>query len=555
MFRSLAAPLALFAVLTVNFPLLADNEGQADLDKATELQLSAESLSDMEKVISLAEGALKKGLDKGQADFAKQMLAATLFQHANRSAEAIFGQSPPTRRWPLVRENALKNLEKAKSHDPKLPDIYLLETKLQVLPGGDEKAAQAAIDEAVKLLKAADDVKQLSKALILRAAMSKDKDKQLADFDAAVKADPENAAAWQGRALLYLERGESEKAIADLEKLVEKEVKNPAAIGALAEALTNLKKYDEAIKYCDKVIELAPRSTLGYSLRARVHILKDDLKAGLNDLSEALKIDPNDLPALLMRSRLNAAEGHDAEAKADVEKALRVSPDLPQAILMRSMLAAQKDKFGEAIADIQLLLQTDPTNVEYRLQLATYMVGDKRPRKAIDVLTAIIDGMGENLDKDEKETKADALRARGDALLSVGKHADAIKDYDEALKLAPEDTGVLNNLAWVLATSPDDGVRNADRSIELGTKECDLTKIEKPHILSTLASGYAEKGDWDNAVKWSGKAVELGTKDEDVSDQLKKELDNYKEKKPWREKQEIEENTKPLGAKPNDLET
>ena len=219
------------------------------------------------------------------------------------------------------------------------------------------------------------------------------------------------------------------------------------------------------------------------------------------------------------------------------------------------MLAAQKDKFDEAIADMQKLLQEDPTNTEYRLQLATYLVGDKRPRKAIEILTSILDGFGENLDEDGKETKADTLRARGDALLSVGKHADAIKDYEDALKLAPEDTGVLNNLAWVLATSPEDGVRNADRSIELGLKACELTKYEKPHILSTLASGYAEKGDWETAIKWSMKAVELGEKEEDVSEQLKKELESYKEKKPWREKQEIEENTKPLGAKPSEVET
>ena len=105
-----------------------------------------------------------------------------------------------------------------------------------------------------------------------------------------------------------------------------------------------------------------------------------------------------------------------------------------------------------------------------------------------------------------------------------------------------------------LATSPDDNVRNADRSIELAKKACELTKFEKPHILSTLASAYAEKGDWENAVKWSSKAVELGAKD-DVSEQLQKELDSYKAKKPWREKQEVEENTKPLDAKPNDLET
>jgi tetratricopeptide (TPR) repeat protein len=204
---------------------------------------------------------------------------------------------------------------------------------------------------------------------------------------------------------------------------------------------------------------------------------------------------------------------------------------------------------------MQTLLQTDPTNNMYRLQLAGYYVGDGRPRRAIELLTQILDGVRDENDPEQKETKADALRARGDALLSVGKHADAVKDYEEALKVDPEDTGVLNNLAWVLATSPEDNVRNAERSIELGTKACELTKYQKAHILSTLAAGYAEKGDFENAKKWSGKAVELGAKEDDVDQQLKKELESYKNAKPWREKQEIEENTKPLGKSKSDLET
>ena len=126
------------------------------------------------------------------------------------------------------------------------------------MPGGDENAAQTAIDEAIKLLKAKDDPKELAKAFILRTQMTDDDDKKLADFDAAAKADPKNIEAWQGRALLYLAKGENEKAVADLEKLVEQGGDNPIAIGVLAEALTNLKKYDEALKYCDKVIEIAP---------------------------------------------------------------------------------------------------------------------------------------------------------------------------------------------------------------------------------------------------------------------------------------------------------
>src|SRR5439155_66818 len=256
-----------------------------------------------------------------------------------------------------------------------------------------------------------------------------------------------------------------------------------------------------------------------------------------------------------LRSRLHANQGNEEQAKIDIDRALKQQPELPQAIHLRSILAAQKKRWGDAIADMQTLLQADPTNEEFRLELARYYVGDGRPRKAIELLTAMLDGIRDENDPEKKEIKSDVLRSRGDALLSVGKHADAVKDYEEALKIDPDDTGVLNNLAWVLATSPEDNVRNAERSIELGLKACELTKYEKPHILSTLAAGYADKGDWETAKKWSGKAVELGAKDEEIDGQLKKELESYKEQKPWREKTETEENTKPLGKSKSDLET
>lgn len=553
--RTLPACLAVAAL--VSLPLSAaraENEGQADLDKATELQLEVESLAEMERVIELTESALAKGLDEGQTAFAKKLLAATLYHHAERSSRSVF-ETPRSSTWPLIRQRALRNLAKAKEHDPKLPDVYVLEAKFQALDGGDEEAARKAIDQGVKLLREADQRRELSKALVLRAQMTDDLDKKLEDFDAAVKADEANVEARLGRGVLYLSKGDDEKAVADLEVVAEKTGDNPAIVTALAEALMNLKRFDDALKYADQLIQQQPRATLGYNLRARVHVMQDDMKAAIKDLDEALGVNANDLAALMMRARLHAIEGNDDKAKADVDKLLRLRPDLEQGILLRSMIAAQNKNFGEAIADIQTLLQSDPTNAEYRLQMATYMVADKRPRRAIEVLTSIIEGITDTKDEDQKDVKQTALRARGDALLSVGKHADAVKDYEEALKLDPDDSGVLNNFAWVLATSPEDGVRNADRSIELGLKACELTNYEKPHILSTLAAGYAEKGDWETAIKWADKAVELGGDDEEVGTQLKEELDSYKEKKPWREKQEVEENTKPLGSRSRDLET
>lgn len=523
----------------------AEGEGQADLDAATDLQVGAESLADLEKVSDLIESALKKGLDKGQQDFARRMLAATLYQHADRLSKAIFEQKPPTRNWQLVRQHALKDLEKAKQNDPNLPDAYLLLTRLHAeLPGGDEKIAKQSINQAVKLLK--DNPKQQAAAYVLRGKIVEGLDEKLENFEAACRADPDNLEALQARAVVYLQKEDTEKAMADFAKIIDKDPTNSQTIAVVVAILVEKKKFDEAMKYADKLIERKPDEGAGYRIKGSLLFFKDEDKAALEQVNKALDKDPNDAESLLLRAQVYSALKENDKAKADIEKAMRIDPDSPRGILMRSMVAAQQKRFAEAIADIKLLLQVDPTDVNLRLQLASYYVADKRPRKAIEMMSAILA---------DEEKNADVLRARGDALLSVGRHADAIADYDKALSIAPEDTGVLNNLAWVLATSPEDNLRNAKRSIELATKACELTKYDKPHILSTLASGYAEMGDWDTAIKWSSKAVEGGSDEPETAEQLKKELESYKQKKPWREKQEIEENTKPLEPGKDDLET
>jgi tetratricopeptide (TPR) repeat protein len=156
--------------------------------------------------------------------------------------------------------------------------------------------------------------------------------------------------------------------------------------------------------------------------------------------------------------------------------------------------------------------------------MAVYYAELKKPEKVIETLTQL-------LDADDKAIMA--LRARADAYLNLGKQAEAIHDYESALKLDPRDSGVLNNLAWVLATSPDEKLRDGRRSIELGQRACELTDYKQAHILSTLAAGYAESGDFDSAIKWSKRAVEDGS--DKLKPQLGKELESYEHHKAWRE--------------------
>ncbi|MDR1268073.1 MAG: hypothetical protein LBK82_00980, partial [Planctomycetaceae bacterium] len=60
----------------------------------------------------------------------------------------------------------------------------------------------------------------------------------------------------------------------------------------------------------------------------------------------------------------------------------------------------------------------------------------------------------------------------------------------------------------------------------------------KAYILSTLAAAYAEIGNFEKAIEWSQKSIEYAKDDENVSeriDDLRKELESYKQKKPFRE--------------------
>jgi tetratricopeptide (TPR) repeat protein len=521
----------------------AENEGQADLDKATELRVTAESLSDLEKVTELCESALQKGLDEANEKFARQLLSSTLFQHATQLCAPVFDQTPPDRRWPLLRQFALRDLEKTVELNPEFAEAHLLIARLHALPGGDSvrgsKAASAVISLSDK------DNQQKAAALVLRGQFREDNEKRLLDYGAAVELDPSNVEAWQGRALTYMDQGDFDKAIEDFNAILKQNEENVDARLALAEALTNLERYDDAWEQVDKALKLRPDSSLAYTLRARLYVLREDIKAALADLDQALRLQPSDLAALLIRARLYQTEGNLAAAESDVQRVLQLSPGLPQGLLIRSMILADKGRLGEAIADMKSVLQQDPKSIAWRLQLGGYYLQDRRPTKAIDLFTEVL--------ADEEDNWV-ARQARADTLLSVGKHAEAIADFEIVLKQQPEDDGILNNFAWVLATSPDDQLRNGKRAIELATKACELTDYKKPHILSTLAAAYAEVGDFETAVKWSRRAVELGDKTEEVDQQLKQELESYLQKKPWRERQTVEEKEDPVQPGPSRFE-
>jgi serine/threonine-protein kinase len=124
-----------------------------------------------------------------------------------------------------------------------------------------------------------------------------------------------------------------------------------------------------------------------------------------------------------------------------------------------------------------------------------------------------------------------AYNNRGIIYRLRGQYSQAISDFNKAIAINPLDPEAYNNLAWLFATAKTPGFRNGKKAVELALKACELSDWGNPEYLDTLAAAYARVGDFDNAVKWQGKALE-SLKSAGTSEFLQR-LNSYRERKPW----------------------
>jgi len=507
----------------------ASEDGTEDFEKATELKVSAKQLRDLDKVVQLCESALEKGLDKDSEKFCRKMLLDTLMEYSRQMSTRIL---VPNRdgRWQFLRRESLKRLEQAVKIDDKLVEAWILIAKLNVLENGDRTQGMEAIDKVIDL--AADDKRQLSEALLVRAGYAENDEDRLEDLNQAVEVDVQNVEALRTRGLYFYLKEENDKAISDFQKLVDLDKEDANSRLLLIEVFNRVDRFDDALKQLEDFPTKAGdiRPTL---LKSQVYFSKKDYEKSLENAEVALKSDKDNLQAINLKilSLLQLERYEDASKEAD--DLVKRAPGLPQAYWLRSIALSSMDKFDEAITDLQLLVENVPDNPTFKLQLGNLYNASDRPRLALKLF--------DQLYEEDPEIEG-ILRSRGDAYLAIGKHKEAISDYEKELARDPEDSGTLNNLAWVLSTTPMDDLRDGKRAVELALKSCELTKYEQPHILSTLASSYAEAGDFDKARQWIEKALKRAeeTKSKNLDD-IKKELEFYKKDQPWRELEEKED--------------
>jgi tetratricopeptide (TPR) repeat protein len=109
----------------------------------------------------------------------------------------------------------------------------------------------------------------------------------------------------------------------------------------------------------------------------------------------------------------------------------------------------------------------------------------------------------------------------GDIYTNRGKVGEAIAAYERSLKLDAGQANVLNNLAWLLATSEKVDLREPQRALDLALAAAALEQT--PHILDTLAECYYINGKLIDAVRTGRAALERAGRNRSYyQEQLKK---------------------------------
>ncbi len=148
----------------------------------------------------------------------------------------------------------------------------------------------------------------------------------IADATQAITLSPDDAKAYELRALAYKEKGETDKALADF----------------------------------DWAINLTPKDAQMLSERAQAYLQKSDYDHALADYAEAIAIDSKKADLWLHRCYANELKGNDTDALADCNVAIQLEPNNALAIYLRGVAKLGLGDRAGSDADIARAKTLDP---------------------------------------------------------------------------------------------------------------------------------------------------------------------------------------------------
>ena len=212
-----------------------------------------------------------------------------------------------------------------------------------------------------------------------------------------------------------------------------------------------------------------------------------------------------------------SAQQYDSELRC-FQQAVRLAPHEEQPHEeLGSYYLAQK-KYDQAIQEFQDAIRLTEGDDRPRLELglAYQLKGD--PQWAQVIFEQV-------LGRNPQTTEGQRLLATNHVLMAdlydqQKLYGDAIKNYQEALRLDHDLAEAHNNLAWLYATCEDQKYRDPKAALEHATVAVNLSQWKQGDFVDTLAESYFVSGNYQKAVEVQKKALALEPDNKELQEHM-----------------------------------
>lgn len=295
----------------------------------------------------------------------------------------------------------------------------------------------------------------------------------------------------------------------------------------LARLLSNSGRYEEAIEHYRHVLHYSPdlvavKSNMAFALarngqRKEAHQLYEELLAA----------NPTYVQGLLNYAELLREEENLELAAEQYRHVLEMKPNHVAALVnLGNVLTVLGDVDGAA-QQYQAAIQLKPQDPGIVASFGLLLLIDGRADEAVPLLRRAI----------ALQPNAVGVRYRlGEALAAQGKDAEAAEIFRGTLRMRPGWVDAKRALAWLLATSRDDEVRDGEQAVRFARDACVATGFDKAEALDTLAAAYAETGEYEKAISTATSARQIAARMDDraLIVEIDKRLDLYRAGNPYR---------------------
>lgn len=348
----------------------------------------------------------------------------------------------------------------------------------------------------------------------------------------AQNVNPDLAVTYHNLAQLAFQTGNAEEAIVWHRQFLAKHPDDVDANIALALNLEYVGQIDEALA----ALTLAAKtnSAKGYLQLAAFLLRRDQSAQALQALDACLAAHKGNQPALIVKARLSATAGDDAGAEAAWLELDRQDKTTAFAERFRAALMGRRWEAAETLA--KNYIAAAPNEAARYLPLANLRETQGDRAAAQEVLRQAVAADGGNAQlqaslallshksgksQEARDRLSEAITkepntavlytTRGIVRQALGDAAGSMADYEQALRLKPQDLTALNNLAELCIANQ----QMAARALKLSLAAYYLAP-DNPSVLDTLGMSLLQNNRLDAATRMLTRAVALAPKDQEI---------------------------------------